>query len=185
MGEVKAYRVRRLPCRSCKTLKADDQFYWYTYTTNQGKRSLRRDSDCKECAGNQRKRSRDLKHSAQLCREWRAKNRDSVVGYARRYRASGEGKKKRALAQAARSARHKAGITLPEDPAILAVYQEAKDIETKLAACVACDDPLEMKMHVDHVVPLSKGGLHVRGNLQILSARENLAKGASLHALHT
>jgi len=32
--------------------------------------------------------------------------------------------------------------------------------------------------HVDHIHPLSKGGSHTFDNLQILSAEENLAKGA-------
>ena len=34
--------------------------------------------------------------------------------------------------------------------------------------------------HVDHVVPLSKGGLHHEDNLQILTAHQNLCKGAKL-----
>jgi 5-methylcytosine-specific restriction endonuclease McrA len=32
-------------------------------------------------------------------------------------------------------------------------------------------------MHVDHIYPLSKGGAHTFDNLQILTARDNLAKG--------
>ena len=32
--------------------------------------------------------------------------------------------------------------------------------------------------HVDHIQPISKGGLHCLSNLQILSAEENLRKGA-------
>lgn len=35
--------------------------------------------------------------------------------------------------------------------------------------------------HVDHIIPLSKGGTHTRDNLQILTAEENLRKGAKLN----
>ena len=34
--------------------------------------------------------------------------------------------------------------------------------------------------HVDHIHPISKGGTHTFNNLQILSAEENLAKGAKV-----
>ena len=33
--------------------------------------------------------------------------------------------------------------------------------------------------HVDHKIPLSKGGLHCQNNLQVLTASENIAKGDS------
>ena len=31
--------------------------------------------------------------------------------------------------------------------------------------------------HVDHIIPLSKGGLHCQTNLQVLTATENIKKG--------
>jgi len=36
------------------------------------------------------------------------------------------------------------------------------------------------KWHIDHVVPLSKGGAHSYANVQLAHARCNLSKGASL-----
>lgn len=35
------------------------------------------------------------------------------------------------------------------------------------------------EFHVDHIVPLSKGGAHVHTNLQVIPAIDNLRKGAS------
>ncbi len=37
-----------------------------------------------------------------------------------------------------------------------------------------------MSHHVDHIIPLSKGGLHHEDNLQVLTAEENLKKGNKL-----
>ena len=31
--------------------------------------------------------------------------------------------------------------------------------------------------HVDHIIPISKGGLHHQDNLQVLTKKENLIKG--------
>ena len=38
----------------------------------------------------------------------------------------------------------------------------------------------EILFHVDHIIPVSKGGNHHPSNLQILTRQENLSKGAKL-----
>jgi 5-methylcytosine-specific restriction endonuclease McrA len=37
-----------------------------------------------------------------------------------------------------------------------------------------------VKHHVDHIIPIAKGGLHCQENLQVLTATENMSKGDSL-----
>lgn len=44
--------------------------------------------------------------------------------------------------------------------------------------CALCGGWMFDTPHVDHVVPLSRGGAHVEGNLQLTHAVCNLKKGA-------
>jgi len=37
-----------------------------------------------------------------------------------------------------------------------------------------------IEYHVDHIIPLAKGGQHHPGNLQVISANENVRKGAKV-----
>lgn len=67
-----------------------------------------------------------------------------------------------------------------DTPAIRAVYAEAMRIEKIIAPCPVFALPeLGYKMHVDHIVPLARGGKHAASNLQILPAGINLRKWAS------
>jgi 5-methylcytosine-specific restriction endonuclease McrA len=76
----------------------------------------------------------------------------------------------RAAAQAAvKGARSCARVALSrEDKArLLAVYKECRSMNRAAGS---------IQFHVDHVVPISKGGLHHPDNLQILSVEEHKQK---------
>lgn len=48
------------------------------------------------------------------------------------------------------------------------------------AECQFLTEVTGIQHHVDHIMPLSKGGLHHPDNLQILTAEENLKKGSKI-----
>jgi 5-methylcytosine-specific restriction endonuclease McrA len=53
---------------------------------------------------------------------------------------------------------------------IVAIYEE----------CIRVTEETGIMHHVDHIIPIIEGGLHHEDNLQILTAEENLKKGAKL-----
>lgn len=46
--------------------------------------------------------------------------------------------------------------------------------------CGVCKLPIEENYHIDHITPLSRGGLHVVSNLQLAHPRCNILKGDRL-----
>lgn len=46
--------------------------------------------------------------------------------------------------------------------------------------CKALNKKTKIEHHVDHIIPISKGGKHHPSNLQILTAKENLHKSSKL-----
>jgi hypothetical protein len=167
------------PCITCERVLPLASFYSYPYTTRQGKPSVRTESRCMECARARRMDRYAAKGESERATSlaWKRANKAHLAAYGRKKQQDPTHRALKAKAQRMRKARMRAGSTA-NDPAIRAIYQEAMDWEQKLALCVASDDPLDLCVHVDHVTPLSKGGLHVASNLQVTSAYFNLRKGA-------
>ena len=61
-------------------------------------------------------------------------------------------------------------LTQEEHQSILSIYQK----------CAKITEETGVPHHVDHIIPISKGGLHHPDNLQILTATENIRKGNKL-----
>ena len=160
-------------CIACGEEKSLGEFYAYGYTTRQGKRGTRYESRCRPCAKARRRAQHAANRDVEIAvsRKWYEMNSDRAAAYRRAYNATEHGKRVKAFAQRIRCARIKAGMSGPEDrEAVKAIYADAAEMQRMTG----------VKLHVDHIVPLSRGGKHEIANLQILTAQQNLDKGVSL-----
>ena len=129
---------------------------------------------CKACANEYIKANRNKWESSKYCPERYARNPDkrikSITAWQKR-----NPEKCNAIAALRRS--RKLGqtpeMTSDELRRIEDMYWLAKDLRAVSG----------QEYHVDHIMPLARGGLHHPDNLQILPADLNLSKGAKLPPL--
>ena len=159
MSEVKI-RPQHKPCTMCGQGKAPEDFYWYSYTTTQGKPSTRRESRCIECA-QQRRRDRyatDPARDLTASENWKALNREHLAAYKDSHRGAYNAyEAKRRAAQLQRT------VAWADLDAIQVFYDQA----------------VAAGLTVDHIIPLQGArvsGLHVPENLRLLSKSENSSK---------
>ena len=159
-------------CIKCKTFKDQSEFSSYSYITGSGNRSIRFESRCKLCNRIRRmerysdpdKKAIDMETSL----NWKHNNKKHLHEYQKSKQSLPEYKALKALLQRRRAAKIRAGTRDKDSDQIKDIYKMAKELEVKTG----------IKHHVDHILSIKNGGLHVIENLQILTATENLRKGA-------
>ena len=77
--------------------------------------------------------------------------------------------------RASRSARRRKRALLGPGYTGLDVIRKLRE---QRGCCALCRKPVWITFHVDHIVPLSKGGLNSAENIQVTCPRCNLRKGA-------
>ena len=164
MSEVNR-RPQHKPCAACGKPGIPELFYWYKYTTTQGKESVRRDSRCKECAREIRRDSyaKDPEKAKASSNAWKARNKEQMLARQAEYKkAAGK-----AICNASNAKRQAALLQRLPDWADLNAIQAIYDQATSAG------------LTVDHIIPLQGArvsGLHVPHNLQLLSKAENSSK---------
>jgi 5-methylcytosine-specific restriction endonuclease McrA len=105
-------------------------------------------------------------------------NRAEILEKNREYRAANP--EKVVYWSAARRARKRgAEVKKTDRNAIASIYREARSAQH--VTCYLCGKhPEKGERHVDHVIPLSRGGRHEAGNLAIACKRCNLTKADKL-----
>jgi len=107
-------------------------------------------------------------------KQWYQENREHRLDYKKQYRQ--ENPEKMAVLTAKRRALKRDSIpdaltNCPEEKDRVDKIYKLRELLTKATG---------VQHHVDHIWPLSKGGPHWSGNLQIITAEENLSKGDTL-----
>lgn len=167
---------RQLKSRPC-ILCAGARDSLVNYTTGQGKKSQRWGPRCKTCSA--KLRAERYRRTGDSGQKWRDANRPRIREYNALRRQDPEFMALRAYHQRLRKARIRSGQ--PDDPAIRAVYLQAKEEEKLISKCPVFSLPeLGHELQVDHILPLNGrtvSGLHVVENLQILPNGLNMRKG--------
>lgn len=111
--------------------------------------------------------------------EYRDRSKSKIRARSERYRITH--RPERAALEADRQSRKRASVVGSDKKAIQDVYLLART--AKRLACYLCQRSTKIgERHVEHIVPLSKGGTHTSGNLGISCIDCNLSKHAKLPA---
>ena len=101
--------------------------------------------------------------------EWRKNNKKKSNACVRAWKQ--KNLERHAAGEARRRARKLVPIDVSANPSLISVFYE---IAKRVSQC------LGIEHHVDHVVPLSKGGVHHQLNLQVIPWILNLRKGVAI-----
>lgn len=129
---------------------------------------------CKKCVSKRNKNYKENNKDKcnQLTKEWCEKNREKSNTIKKKYKEKHKNDpvyQSKVLAYCAnrRAQKRNCDDETKDNNKIKEIYQEAKRLNIEAGYC---------KYHVDHIIPLSRGGKHHQDNLQIILAEENLKK---------
>lgn len=164
-------------CITCKETKPAGEFYLYRYTTQQGKNSVRLQSQCKRCHRERRIASYPARREENIaqCKAYREANREQRNERLREYRAANVDKVRRQRVASEQKRRAKGYNTARND------CREITDQALELARIGdlyldAYSGELIDKPTIDHIVPLRAGGEHSLENLCVTSRANNISK---------
>jgi 5-methylcytosine-specific restriction endonuclease McrA len=140
-----------------------------------------KDGTCKPCVRAKNKawvaRNRDARNAK--CREWNAKNAEAKRATNAKYRLKNKAlinerrRLKRALdpnIERIKTAKRRiAGYYIPKN-----IVEKLLNLQGDKCAC--CGEPLAGAYHLDHKIPISRGGTNEEHNLQLLLPKCNLEK---------
>jgi 5-methylcytosine-specific restriction endonuclease McrA len=145
-------------------------------------RAAHREHDRRWLAVNAEKKRQQVKRwakehkeqSAAVAKRWSDANPEKKRQYSRRARQTASGKARSKIHCRMRYARRRGASVERVDPSVV--------FERDGGVCGICRAAVDINetWHIDHVIPLSKGGAHSYSNVQLAHARCNCSKGAKV-----
>ena len=128
------------------------------------RRKFRRDNKEKIAADRRRHYEENGDRIREANKKWKQANREKAAGSQKKWKKAHKG---RVMAFSAARKAEKLGLFTLVCDRMVSIYDE----------CAALNEQDGTKTwHVDHTIPLSVGGAHVAGNLQIVPGSWNMAK---------
>lgn len=159
-------------CNGCDTVKPLVDFN----RDNRSKGGYQ--TKCKECQKlyyiKNRARYQELKKKKsyrEKMREYQIKNADKINEYKRRRYRTIEGNAKVRASNARRRAMKKSTCDGSVDYKFILHLLEKQNYK-----CAISGVDITESYHIDHIIPLSKGGKHTKDNIQLLSPSVNMSK---------
>lgn len=174
--ELKRGTLRHV-CHTC--CRADkSQYYAINRDTLSQKAAKRYQSNPEPAKQRAKKRyQKDPKRSHEYTKKWNAVHPDARK--ATIHRSYLKYPERVSITNAKRRARlaNAVGVYTAED---VRIQIKAQTDKRGILHCWWCDEPIEGKYHIDHRIPLEKGGSNDAGNICIAHEKCNLSKGAKM-----